>query len=98
MSDTVALKVSEIDVHYKDFQALWGVSIEAEKGKISSNTEVESVIELIDINIDRLNASVNNRTFFKEERRAKARTIQTWVTIIGIILSFIFSLLTYLKP
>ncbi len=36
MKDAPALKVSGLDVHYKDFQALWGVSIEIEKGEIVS--------------------------------------------------------------
>ncbi|MFC1868171.1 ABC transporter ATP-binding protein [Thermodesulfobacteriota bacterium] len=36
MSDTVALKASEIDVHYKDFQALWNVSVEVKEGGIVS--------------------------------------------------------------
>lgn len=32
----MALRVEEVDVHYKDFQALWKVSLEVEKGKIVS--------------------------------------------------------------
>jgi branched-chain amino acid transport system ATP-binding protein len=31
-----ALKVSELDAHYKDFQALWNVSFEVNKGEIVS--------------------------------------------------------------
>jgi len=31
-----ALRVSELDVHYKDFQALWGISLEVEEGEIVS--------------------------------------------------------------
>ncbi len=36
MSKEIALRVEEVDVHYKDFQALWKVSLEVEKGKIVS--------------------------------------------------------------
>ncbi len=36
MSTEIALRVEEVDVHYKDFQALWKVSLEVEKGKIVS--------------------------------------------------------------
>jgi len=36
VSDKVALKASEIDVHYKDFHALWNVSLEVKEGKIAS--------------------------------------------------------------
>jgi branched-chain amino acid transport system ATP-binding protein len=32
----LALRVSELDVHYKDFQALWNVSFEVKKGEIVS--------------------------------------------------------------
>jgi branched-chain amino acid transport system ATP-binding protein len=32
----LALKVSELDVHYKDFQALWNVSFEVNKGEMVS--------------------------------------------------------------
>ncbi|MBW1668267.1 MAG: ABC transporter ATP-binding protein [Deltaproteobacteria bacterium] len=34
--DEIALKVSNLDVHYKDFQALWKVFLEAQKGEIVS--------------------------------------------------------------
>ena len=36
MPKRLALKVSEIDAHYKDFQALWKVSFEVHKGEIVS--------------------------------------------------------------
>ena len=36
MPNNLALKVSELDVHYKDFQALWGISLEVEEGEIVS--------------------------------------------------------------
>jgi len=36
MPDKVALKVKELDVLYKDFQALWNVSIEVKEGEIVS--------------------------------------------------------------
>ena len=36
MPNRLALKVSELDVHYKDFQALWNVSFEVKKGEIVS--------------------------------------------------------------
>ena len=36
MPKPFALKVSEIDAHYKDFQALWNVSFEVHKGEIVS--------------------------------------------------------------
>ena len=36
MAETVALKVSGLDVHYKDFQALWDVSIEVNAGQVVS--------------------------------------------------------------
>ena len=36
MPDVPALKVAGLDVHYKDFQALWGVSLEVRQGEIVS--------------------------------------------------------------
>lgn len=36
MPNNSALRVSELDVHYKDFQALWGISLEVEEGEIVS--------------------------------------------------------------
>ena len=36
MPKRLALKVSEIDAHYKDFQALWNVSFEVHKGEMAS--------------------------------------------------------------
>jgi len=36
VSERIALKVGDLDVHYKDFQALWNVSLEAKEGKIVS--------------------------------------------------------------
>lgn len=36
MPDKAALKVTDLDVHYKDFQALWNVSIEVKEGEIVS--------------------------------------------------------------
>ena len=36
MSEMVALKVSGLDVHYKDFQALWNVSLKVREGEVVS--------------------------------------------------------------
>lgn len=36
MPDRVALSVADLDVHYKDFQALWGVSLQVRAGEIVS--------------------------------------------------------------
>jgi branched-chain amino acid transport system ATP-binding protein len=36
VANNLALKVSELDVHYKDFQALWNVSLEVKEGEIVS--------------------------------------------------------------
>ena len=36
MPKRLALKVSELDAHYKDFQALWNVSFEVNKGEMIS--------------------------------------------------------------
>ena len=36
MSDSAALKIDDLDVHYKDFQALWNVSFEVRSGEIVS--------------------------------------------------------------
>ena len=36
MPQRLALKVSELDAHYKDFQALWNVSFEVNKGEMVS--------------------------------------------------------------
>ena len=36
MPDRLALKVNQLDVNYKDFQALWNVSFEVKKGEIVS--------------------------------------------------------------
>ena len=36
MPNQLALKVSELDAHYKDFQALWHVSFEVKKGEMVS--------------------------------------------------------------
>ena len=36
MSETIALDVKDLDVHYKDFQALWNVHLKVSEGKIVS--------------------------------------------------------------
>ena len=36
MAETVALQVSGLDVHYKDFQALWDVSVQVAHGRVVS--------------------------------------------------------------
>jgi len=36
MAETAALQVSGLDVHYKDFQALWDVSVQVQDGKVVS--------------------------------------------------------------
>jgi branched-chain amino acid transport system ATP-binding protein len=36
VSESIALKVQDLDVHYKDFQALWSVHLEVREGKIVS--------------------------------------------------------------
>lgn len=36
MSKSLALKVTDLDVHYKDFQALWNVSLETKEGEVVS--------------------------------------------------------------
>jgi len=36
MPDVTALRVTALDVHYKDFQALWGVSLHVRQGEIVS--------------------------------------------------------------
>ena len=36
MPEEVALKVTDLDVHYKDFQALWRVSFNVKKGEVVS--------------------------------------------------------------
>jgi len=36
MAETVALQVSRLDVHYKDFQALWDVSVQVQEGRVVS--------------------------------------------------------------
>jgi len=36
MAETFALQVSGLDVHYKDFQALWGVSVQVQEGTVVS--------------------------------------------------------------
>lgn len=36
MENNLALEVSELDVHYKDFQALWGVSVDVKEREIVS--------------------------------------------------------------
>lgn len=36
MSKSLALRVTGLDVHYKDFQALWNVSLETKEGEIVS--------------------------------------------------------------
>jgi branched-chain amino acid transport system ATP-binding protein len=36
VSDEIALKVDDLDVHYKDFQALWNVALSVRLGKIVS--------------------------------------------------------------
>jgi branched-chain amino acid transport system ATP-binding protein len=36
MAETVALQVSGLDVHYKDFQALWDVSVQVREGTVVS--------------------------------------------------------------
>ncbi len=36
MSEIIALKVTNLDVHYKDFQAIWNVAMEVKEGQIVS--------------------------------------------------------------
>ena len=36
MSGSLALQVSDLDVHYRDFKALWGVSLKIREGEIAS--------------------------------------------------------------
>jgi len=36
MAEGAVLKVSQLDVHYGDFQALWGISLDVQKGKVVS--------------------------------------------------------------
>lgn len=36
MAEAVALQVSGLDVHYKDFQALWDVSVQVQEGRVVS--------------------------------------------------------------
>jgi branched-chain amino acid transport system ATP-binding protein len=36
VSESIALKVTGLNVHYKDFQALWNVSLETQEGEITS--------------------------------------------------------------
>jgi branched-chain amino acid transport system ATP-binding protein len=36
VGNNLALKVSELDVHYKDFQALWGISVDVKEREIVS--------------------------------------------------------------
>ena len=36
MSEKLALKVTGLDAHYKDFQALWDVSMDVPEGKVVS--------------------------------------------------------------
>ncbi len=36
MANQAALTINELDVHYKDFQALWNVSLEVKRGEIVS--------------------------------------------------------------
>ncbi len=36
MAKSLALKISDLDVHYKDFQALWSVSLETEERRVVS--------------------------------------------------------------
>jgi len=36
VSKSIALKVTGLNVHYKDFQALWNVSLETQEGEITS--------------------------------------------------------------
>ncbi len=36
MAKSLALKIGDLDVHYKDFQALWSVFLETEEGRVVS--------------------------------------------------------------
>lgn len=57
----------------------------------------DNVLKLVDLNINRLNISIKSRLIIKEEHRAKVRMIQIWITIIGIVISIVFSLLNFLN-
>lgn len=70
-------------------------SSEESKNKLLKLTE--NVLKLVDLNINRLNISIKSRLNIKEERRAKVRMIQIWITIIGIVISILFSLLNFLN-
>jgi len=59
----------------------------------SKKKETEDPIHnLIELNIKRLNTSIQSRLLEKSERRTKIRMYQTWIAIISITLSIIFSL------
>ncbi|HEC38221.1 hypothetical protein LCGC14_0546350 [marine sediment metagenome] len=52
----------------------------------------DRISKIIKLNIKRLNTSIQSRLLGKNERRVKIRMSQTWIAIISITLSIIFSL------
>ncbi len=81
MADNAVLRVCDLDVHYGDFQALWNVSIEVEKGKVVSiigangagkSTLLKTVSGLLKAsrgNIEFLGESINNMSAHKTVAR-----------------------------
>lgn len=61
-------------------------------GKKKENILDDRILNLIKLNIKRLDKSIQSRVLEKNERRNKIKTIQTWFAIISVPLFIIFSL------
>ncbi len=79
------------DLKFKIEQANLSNSMNRDKNQNQKKSEVP-ICRFIEINIKMLNTNINSRLLMKNERRSKIRTSQTWIAIISITLSIIFSL------
>jgi len=69
VSESIALKVEELDVHYKDFQALWNVHIKVSEGQIVSviGANGSGKSTLLNTISGVLNPTKGNIYFYKED-------------------------------
>lgn len=77
------------DLKFKIEQANLSNSLNRDKNQKQS---VDSICNFIEINVKMLDTSIKSRLLVKNERRTKIRMSQTWIGIISITLSIIFSL------
>jgi branched-chain amino acid transport system ATP-binding protein len=86
VSETTALKVEELDVHYKDFQALWNVHIKVSEGKIVSviGANGSGKSTLLNTISGVLNPTKGNIYFFEEDIAGLAahKTLEKGISLV----------------